>query len=138
MNISCPLRGRYQNAAAGAKRCLKLCMTDGVQHVFGMEYRPIKDLEVLAPAGLKVSFLLFLEYSWLLRGSWLIDFGKFIQVAVCNVNIRRGLLMLVPEVIQVLGGSVRELEAARLRLVNEVNKPPRGKRYLRSPVMGLP
>ena len=31
-------------------------MTDGVQRVFGMEYRPIKDLEVLAPAGLKVSF----------------------------------------------------------------------------------
>lgn len=32
-----------------------MSMTDGVQRVFGMEYRPIKDLEVLAPAGLKVS-----------------------------------------------------------------------------------
>lgn len=29
-------------------------MTDGVQRVFGMEYRPIQALEVLAPAGLKV------------------------------------------------------------------------------------
>jgi RecQ-mediated genome instability protein 1 len=31
-------------------------MTDGVQRIFGMEYRPIKDLAVLAPAGLKVFF----------------------------------------------------------------------------------
>ncbi|CAN4094202.1 unnamed protein product [Withania somnifera] len=28
-------------------------MTDGVQPVFGMEYRPIKDLDVLAPSGMK-------------------------------------------------------------------------------------
>ncbi|KAI3455067.1 hypothetical protein Pfo_011730 [Paulownia fortunei] len=102
VNISCPLRGRYQNAAPGIKRCFKLSMTDGVQRVFGMEYRPIKDLEVLAPSGLKV--------------------------AVCNVNVRHGLLMLVPEVLIVLGGTVEELEAARQRLVNEINKPPRGKR----------
>ncbi|KAL6559609.1 recQ-mediated genome instability protein 1 [Orobanche gracilis] len=102
MNISCPLRRRYQNAGAGNSRCLKLSMTDGVQRVFGMEYRPIQDLQALAPAGLKV--------------------------AVCNVNIRHGLLMLVPEVLQVLGGSVLELEAARQRLVNEINKPSRGKR----------
>ena len=54
VNISCPLKGRYQNALSGLKRCLKLSMTDGVQRVFGMEYRPIKGLEVLAPAGLKV------------------------------------------------------------------------------------
>ncbi|PSR89443.1 RecQ-mediated genome instability protein like, partial [Actinidia chinensis var. chinensis] len=102
VNISCPLKGRYQNAPSGLKRCLKLSMTDGVQRVFGMEYRPIKGLEVLAPAGLKV--------------------------AICNVNIRRGLLMLVPEVFEVLGGQVEDLEAARQRLVHEVNKPPKGKR----------
>lgn len=51
------------------------------------------------------------------------------QVVVCNVNIRHGLLMLVPEVVEVLGGTVDELEAARQRLVEEVNKPPRGRRY---------
>ncbi|GFP83345.1 recq-mediated genome instability protein 1 [Phtheirospermum japonicum] len=102
VNISCPLRRRYHNAAPGKGRCLKLSMTDGVQRVFGMEYRPINDLQPLSPAGLKV--------------------------AVCNVNIRHGLLMLVPEVLQVLGGSVEELESARQRLVNEINKPPRGKR----------
>lgn len=55
VNISCSLKGRYQIAPANIKRCLKLSMTDGVQRVFGMEYRPIKDLEVLAPAGFKVS-----------------------------------------------------------------------------------
>ncbi|XP_059276958.1 recQ-mediated genome instability protein 1 isoform X1 [Lycium ferocissimum] len=102
VNISCPVRDRYQKAAAGIKRCLKLSMTDGIQRVFGMEYRPIKDLDVLAPSGLKV--------------------------VICNVHVRRGLMMLVPEVIEVLGGMVEELEEARQRLVNEIKKPPRGKR----------
>ncbi|EFH42819.1 hypothetical protein ARALYDRAFT_919644 [Arabidopsis lyrata subsp. lyrata] len=102
VNIGCPLKGRYENANAGLKRCLKLSMTDGVQRVFGMEYRPIKDLQVLAPAGLKV--------------------------VVSSVQVRHGLLMLVPEIVEVLGGMVEELEEARKRLVVEVNKPPRGKR----------
>jgi len=43
--------------------------------------------------------------------------------------VRRGLLMLVPETIEILGGLVEELDAARKRLVEEINKPPRGKRY---------
>ncbi|XP_050220647.1 recQ-mediated genome instability protein 1 isoform X2 [Mercurialis annua] len=102
VNISCPLKGRFQDAATGIKRCLKLSMTDGVQHIFGMEYRPIKDLQVLAPAGLKV--------------------------VIFNVHIRHGLLMLVPEAVEVLGGMVDHLEEARQRLVEEVNKPPRGRR----------
>ncbi|XP_030531431.2 recQ-mediated genome instability protein 1 [Rhodamnia argentea] len=102
VNISCPLRGRYENAPAGLKRCLKLSMTDGVQRVFGMEYRPLQDLHALAPAGFKI--------------------------ALCNVHIRHGLLMLVPEAVEVLGGVVDELEAARQQLVQEVNKPPRGRR----------
>ena len=37
--------------------------------------------------------------------------------------------MLVPEVLEVLGGLVEDLEEARKRLVNEIDKPPRGKRY---------
>ncbi|KAL8230512.1 hypothetical protein R6Q57_000290 [Mikania cordata] len=102
VNISQPLRERYKKANPGLKRCLKLSMTDGIQRVFGMEYQPIKDLDALAPTGLKV--------------------------AISNVNIRHGLLMLVPEVFQVLGGLVEELDAARQRLVAEVNKPPRGRR----------
>lgn len=43
--------------------------------------------------------------------------------------------MLVPEVLEILGGSVEELEAARQRLVHEVNKPPRGKRYQQMAVL---
>lgn len=58
-----------------------------------------------------------------------IDCCCILQVAICNVHVRHGLLMLVPEVIEVLGGMVEELEEARQRLVNEINKPPRGKRY---------
>lgn len=57
VNISCPLRGRYQETPSGIKRCLKLSMTDGVQRVFAMEYRPIQALEVFSPAGQKVFFL---------------------------------------------------------------------------------
>lgn len=40
--------------------------------------------------------------------------------------------MLVPEAFEVLGGLVEEFEAARQRLVDEINKPPRGKRYMLS------
>lgn len=43
--------------------------------------------------------------------------------------------MLVPEVFQVLGGLVEELDAARQRLVEEVNKPPRGRRYYVLPLV---
>ncbi|XP_031491199.1 recQ-mediated genome instability protein 1 isoform X2 [Nymphaea colorata] len=109
VNVGSPLRDRYKEAPASNKRCLKLSMTDGIQHVFGIEYRPIKDLKVLAPAGLKV--------------------------AVQNVHVRRGLLMLVAEVLEVLGGSVEYLDAARRRLVDEVNKPPRGRRRPRGEVV---
>lgn len=57
VNISNPLKNRYQKAAVGLKRCLKLSLTDGVQRIIAMEYRPIQALEALAPAGLKVVFL---------------------------------------------------------------------------------
>jgi hypothetical protein len=58
------------------------------------------------------------------------SFLYIFQIVIRNVHIKRGLLMLVPEVIEILGGVVDELEAARVRLVSEVNKPPRGKRYV--------
>ncbi|XP_068665357.1 recQ-mediated genome instability protein 1 [Aristolochia californica] len=102
VNISSPLRDRYRSVHAGIKRCLKLSITDGCQRVFAMEYRPMKDLDIFSPAGLKI--------------------------CIRNVQIRRGLLMLVPEIMDVLGGSVEDLDAARRRLVEEVNKPPRAKR----------
>ncbi|CAA7034928.1 unnamed protein product [Microthlaspi erraticum] len=111
VNIGCALKGRYENANPGLKRGLKMSMTDGVQRVFGMEYRPIKDLQVLAPAGLKI--------------------------VVSSVQVRHGHLMLVPEIVEVLGGMVEELEEARKRLVIEVNKPPRGKRTRNGEVPSL-
>lgn len=101
-NISYPLRERYQDTKAGLKRCLKLSLTDGVQHVFGMEYKSISQLQVLSPAGLKI--------------------------IIRNVQIRRGLLLLLPEVLSVLGGMVDDLDAARQRVISEVNKPARGNR----------
>ncbi|MED6121631.1 recQ-mediated genome instability protein 1 [Stylosanthes scabra] len=102
LNMSCPLRGRYQQAPPGLKRCLKLSLTDGIQRVFAMEYRPIQALDVSASSGLKV--------------------------AISNVHVRRGLLMLVPETIEILGGLVEQLDAARKRVVDELSKPPRGNR----------
>lgn len=71
VNISCPLKGRYQDANAGVKRCLKLSMTDGVQRVFGMEYRPIKDLKVLAPPGFKVLLFFFPDDLWFIELEYL-------------------------------------------------------------------
>ena len=49
---------------AGHKRCLKLSLTDGIQRVFGMEYRPIRDLDVVSPAGLKVNFEFYVVLNW--------------------------------------------------------------------------
>ncbi|KAI3919636.1 hypothetical protein MKW92_025169 [Papaver armeniacum] len=52
-----------------------------------MEHKPIRDLRVSSPAGLKV----------------LIE----------NVNVRHGCLMLVPEGLKVIGGMVEALEDER-------------------------
>ena len=49
---------------------------------------------------------------------------------ICNVHVRHGLLMLVPEIVEVLGGMAEDLEVARGRLIHEISKPPRGKRYV--------
>ncbi|RZC48610.1 hypothetical protein C5167_017034 [Papaver somniferum] len=86
-----------QEVPSGIKRCLKLSMTDGVQSVYGVEDRPIESLQVLAPAGLKV--------------------------VIRDVNVRDGLLMLVPGCLKVLGGMVEDLEAERKKLVDEANEP---------------
>ncbi|MCD7457187.1 hypothetical protein HAX54_034393 [Datura stramonium] len=74
-----------------------------LQRVFGMEYRPIKDLDVLAPSGLK---------------AWNSDVGPQV-VKFCQVGWWK----------------VRE---ARQRLVNEVNKPPRGKGVTAQRILILP
>ncbi|KAI3875313.1 hypothetical protein MKX03_000740 [Papaver bracteatum] len=95
-NINVHPRKRHKEVPAG-KRCLKLSMTDGVQRVFGFEDSPIEDLQVLSPSGLKV--------------------------IVCNVHVGDGLLVLVPESLEVLGGMVEDLEAVHKKLVEETNGP---------------
>ncbi|RZC55054.1 hypothetical protein C5167_013903 [Papaver somniferum] len=60
-------------------------------------FRPIESLQVLAPAGLKV--------------------------VIRDVNVRDGLLMLVPGCLKVLGGMVEDLEAERKKLADEANEP---------------
>lgn len=53
-DIGSRMRERYHERAATPARCLKLSITDGVQRVFGIEYRPIHALHCLSPSGLKV------------------------------------------------------------------------------------
>lgn len=63
VDTGAPLRERYNGTPPGFKRCLKLSLTDGAQRVYGMEYRPMSMLQVLAPAGLKVYLLFFLYFG---------------------------------------------------------------------------
>lgn len=42
--------------------------------------------------------------------------------------MRHGVFLLVPEIVEVLGGFVQSLEEGRQRAVQEVNKPARGNR----------
>ncbi|KAH8964640.1 hypothetical protein BDL97_04G077600 [Sphagnum fallax] len=104
-DMGSPLRDRYQERVASAHRCLKLSMTDGVQRVFGIEYRPIALLKCFLPAGIKI--------------------------CLRNVHVKRGIFLLVPEVVEILGGFVQLLEAARQRAVQEINKPARSNRTRR-------
>lgn len=57
-------------------------MTDGIQRIFGMEYRPVKDLAVLAPAGLKV---IFFALSCLRRLAYLYNKKN---IAFCPKQVR--------------------------------------------------
>ncbi|MCO5585696.1 hypothetical protein L7F22_039632 [Adiantum nelumboides] len=187
-DIGAPICQRYKERQALASRCLKLSMTDGVQRIYGIEYRPIRALNVLSPAGLKIAvakasvqnllaeddsdsgcedddipllanlwsfpgvlytlrdsnvmdtpefqMALFAYRSTERRVYWMDANSVFLggdleKVVVHHVNIRRGLLLLVPETVIVLGGQVERLEVARQRVVQHVNKPPRGSRSLR-------
>jgi len=65
------------------RRMLKLELTDGVQTMYGIEYAPIPNL--LARPGLKI--------------------------LVTNVPVRRGLLLLSPSCVKVLGGKIQTSSA---------------------------
>ncbi|KAI3955411.1 hypothetical protein MKW98_018512 [Papaver atlanticum] len=78
-----------------SKSTRMLIMTDGVQYVLGLEHKPIQGFQVVAPVGSKV--------------------------VIRNVTAKNGLLMLVPEGFQVLGGMVAGLVAESIELVEKVN-----------------
>eukprot|EP00906_Rhabdomonas_costata_P033718 RCo047497 len=94
------------------KRCLKLACTDGRQRLFAMEFRPCEALR-----GLRV--------------------GAKLQLR--NINVCRGLLLLVPGTLNLLGGAVSALEEAfQVRLQHRL-AVVRGKPYLTGvPSSGVP
>lgn len=152
VNIGVAVRERYCGQD-GTARCLKLLLTDGgcwaadvpphsvsfislqtrafpfrlesalfppaaatgVQQVAAVEYRPTPALHSTMPAGAKV--------------------------AVTGAAVRRGLLLLTPQTVCVLGGQVARLEEARQRMVTHWTQPmgeagvDMGKRGARSEVV---
>ncbi|GAB4816827.1 hypothetical protein N2152v2_003873 [Parachlorella kessleri] len=103
INIAAPAKQRYSQAGgAGSARCLKLLLTDGVQQVAGLEYQFIPRLAPFMPAGTKV--------------------------LVYEPTIRRGVLLLTPANLVVLGGRVERLEQARQKMVEHWNQPAVGRR----------
>ncbi|GBG87379.1 hypothetical protein CBR_g45436 [Chara braunii] len=110
-DIGVPARERYETESGGPNRCLKLAMTDGKQLIFGIEYRRINSLKVFLPSGIKIS--------------------------IKDVYVRRGMLMLVPENVDIIGGCIEELEEARCRMVKRWNEPPKGRGRQIGPQMTL-
>jgi hypothetical protein len=78
-------------------RTFKLSLTDGVRRVFALEYRrvPVLDLE-RTPPGTKI--------------------------LVRDVLVRRGVLLLLPQNVQVLGGRVASLVDAHLQTIEYKRK----------------
>ncbi|GAQ81607.1 hypothetical protein KFL_000850230 [Klebsormidium nitens] len=98
-DVGCAPQNRYKEHPSS---CLKLSLTDGEQRAYAIEYRKVPQLSPMMPAGIKI--------------------------AVSNVFVRQGLLLLCPENVVVLGGKVQCLEEARQRVMERWNQPPRGRR----------
>ncbi|WIA19855.1 hypothetical protein OEZ85_005758 [Tetradesmus obliquus] len=95
VNIAAGIKDRYREPAHN--RCLKLHLTDGVQQLVAVEYRHCPALGLLMPAGIKLLLV--------------------------NPAVRRGVLLLQPENVVLLGGVVERLEAARQALLQHIIKP---------------
>eukprot|EP00892_Ulva_mutabilis_P005200 jgi/Ulvmu1/3051/UM015_0091.1 len=95
VNIAAPVRDRYKPDSG--RRCLKLHLTDGKQTAWAIELSPCAALNCNLAAGCKV--------------------------ILTNPVVHRGYFMLMGSAVQVLGGSVQRLEAARQRLLEHWNKP---------------
>jgi hypothetical protein len=93
-------QNQRQGQGAGTNsnyRTFKLSLTDGVRRVFALEYRrvPVLDLE-RTPPGTKI--------------------------LVRDVLVRRGVLLLLPQNVQVLGGRVASLIDAHLQTIEYKRK----------------
>jgi len=82
---------RYCCIPGGANSLLRLSVTDGRQRAQALEYHPLPDLRMQGPAGLKV--------------------------ALTDVHVRHGMLLLQPCNVRVLGGGVAALEGARRKTI---------------------
>lgn len=80
VNIASPRDKRYDETS---RHVLKFLLSDGKQYVSALELAPIS-IPSLVPAGLKLLLL--------------------------HAEVARGLILLVPEGVKVLGGYVEELE----------------------------
>jgi len=82
----------------------------GATQVVGLEYRHIRDFHVLMSAGAKACFAHFTQFMdtvarWCQsRNAHLED--NAVQIAIKDVTVRRGILLLVPDNTVVLGGQV--------------------------------
>ncbi len=82
----------------------------GATQVVGLEYRHIRDFHVLMSAGAKACFAHFtLLMDTVAR--WCHSFNAHledtaVQIAIKDVTVRRGILLLVPDNTVVLGGQV--------------------------------
>lgn len=77
-NIGAPDATRHKEG--DRNRCLLLALSDGHQQALGLEYRPIPELRISTALGCKIALL--------------------------NVRIKEGMLLLTRETVQVLGGGL--------------------------------
>merc|ERR1740139_1024761 len=77
---------QLRNGQESGHRMLKLCLSDGRQQLFGIEYRRLPNLRADPPRGLKL--------------------------VLHNVAVRRGVLLLTPANTCVVGGGVAAAPAA--------------------------
>ena len=82
----------------------------GATQVVGLEYRHIRDFHVLMSAGAKACFAHFTQ-SMDTVARWCHSCNAHlediaVQIAIKDVTVRRGILLLVPDNTVVLGGQV--------------------------------
>eukprot|EP01122_Echinamoeba_exundans_P001852 TRINITY_DN11834_c0_g1_i1.p1 TRINITY_DN11834_c0_g1~~TRINITY_DN11834_c0_g1_i1.p1 ORF type:complete len:627 (+),score=118.33 TRINITY_DN11834_c0_g1_i1:70-1950(+) len=86
VNVAVPIENRYSTSDDSKMRMFKLCLHDGNQQFFAIEWKRVPQLSVAMTAGQKI--------------------------IVSNVQIRRGLMLLSQENVKFLGGCVDQLQAA--------------------------